>query len=120
MAEENEDEIATRDLSAPSTPKIDEKDLAQYMPMIRSYIRKILRRDEIEDGVQTVMARALENLDKFRGESTPRVWLLGIARNVGYELARVRQRQPLLASDDEHGPTVETTSPDPSQEELLF
>jgi len=119
MAEENEDEIATRDLSAPSTPKIDEKDLAQYMPMIRSYIRKILRRDEIEDGVQTVMARALENLEKFRGESTPRVWLLGIARNVGYELARVRQRQPLLASDDEHGPTVETTSPDPSQEELL-
>lgn len=99
---------------------LSEKDLAKHIPIIRSYIRKILRKDEIEDGVQTVLARALENLDRYRGESSPRVWLLGIARNVGYELARSRQRQPLLvdSTDDNSGPQP-TDHDAPTQEELL-
>lgn len=105
------------------TPRtLSEKDLARHIPVIRSYIRKILRRDEIEDGVQTVLARALENLDKYRGDSTPRVWLLGIARNVGYELARTRQRQPLYVESSEEAHAAsgmpETTS-EPNQEEVL-
>ena len=84
----DQDSAVTADLT-PHT--LSEKDLAKHIPVIRSYIRKILRKDEIEDGVQTVLMRAVENLDRYRGDSTPRVWLLGIARNVGYELARNRQ-----------------------------
>jgi RNA polymerase sigma-70 factor, ECF subfamily len=98
---------------------LTENDLAEHIPVIRSYIRKILRKDEIEDGVQTVLARALENLDRYRGESSPRVWLLGIARNVGYELARSRQRQPVLMDNSEDGAGPMPHDSAPSQEELL-
>ena len=100
---------------------LGEEDLAQHIPVIRNYLRKIVRRDEIEDAVQTVLARALENLDRYRGDSTPRVWLLGIARNVGYELARARQRGPLLSGkdDDQPGGELGIAPPEPTQEELL-
>lgn len=109
--------------TADLTPRtLTEKDLAKHIPVIRSYIRKILRKDEIEDGVQTVLARALENLERYRGESTPRVWLLGIARNVGYELARSRQRQPLYveSSEEAHAASgMPETDQGPNQEEVL-
>lgn len=101
---------------------ITEKELAQHSGVIRNYLRRILRKDEIEDGVQTVLARALENLDRYRGEGSPRVWLLGIARNVGYELARARQRRPMLMNDhQEDAPNVGDAHPSPeaSQEEAL-
>lgn len=52
----------------------------------------MLRPDELEDATQTVLQRALENMHRFRGDSSPRVWILGIARNVGLEVARARQR----------------------------
>jgi RNA polymerase sigma-70 factor, ECF subfamily len=74
--------------------KLSEDELADHIPMIQRYLAKMLRPDEIEDGTQTVLTRALENLDRFRGDSSPRVWLLGIARNVGFEIARARQRRP--------------------------
>lgn len=102
---------------------ISEHDLAQHIPIIRNYLRKIVRRDEIDDAVQTVLARALENLRRYRGDSSPRVWLLGIARNVGYEQARARQRGPVLASKEhdessnELGPGI--ALPEPTQEDVL-
>ena len=56
---------------------ITAEDLAQHTPILTNYLRKFVRPNELDDAVQTVMARALENLDKYRGDSTPRVWLLG-------------------------------------------
>lgn len=73
--------------------RLDERDLAKHGLSIRRYLAGILRPDEIEDATQTVLQRALENLHKFRGDSSPRVWILGIARNVGLEVARARQRE---------------------------
>ena len=78
--------------------QITAEDLAQHTPILTNYLRKFVRPNELDDAVQTVMARALENLDKYRGDSTPRVWLLGIARNVGFEQGRRRQKAPILAS----------------------
>lgn len=97
------------------------QDLTHHTPVIRNYIRKIVRKDEVEDGVQTVLARALENLTRYRGESTPRVWLLGIARNVGYELARARQRRPKLVQDADNSSSSEASvlAPEPTVEDLL-
>jgi RNA polymerase sigma-70 factor (ECF subfamily) len=115
----DQDSAVTADLT-PHT--LSEKDLAKHIPVIRSYIRKILRKDEIEDGVQTVLMRAVENLDRYRGDSTPRVWLLGIARNVGYELARNRQRQPLYveSSEEAHAASgMPEATGEPNQEEML-
>lgn len=96
-------------------------DLARHIPSIRRYLGRILRRDEIEDGVQTVLQRALENRDRFRGESSSRVWLLGIARNVGFELARARSRQPKLADNPNDGASQGDVLGDsgPTQEDLL-
>ncbi len=101
---------------------LTEADLAEHIPIIRNYLRKIVRREEIEDAVQTVLARALENLERYRGDSSPRVWLLGIARNVGYEQARSRQRAPLLASKEQEDVNVEagiSGAPEPTTEEVL-
>jgi RNA polymerase sigma-70 factor (ECF subfamily) len=105
----------------PGDSTLTEKQLAEHIPVIRNYLRKIVRPDEIEDAVQTVLARALENLERYRGESSPRVWLLGIARNVGYEQARARQRGPRLAlkEGEEPGADPGLAAPAPTQEERL-
>lgn len=110
----------TDDENQPS-PKVEDA-LASHIPSIRRYLSKILRRDEIEDGVQTVLQRALESRDRFRGESSARVWILGIARNVGFELARSRKRQPRLADDASEGGASGDIAPEwaePTQEDLL-
>jgi RNA polymerase sigma-70 factor (ECF subfamily) len=99
---------------------LSENELADHIPMIRRYLAKMLRPDELEDGTQTVLTRALENLEKFRGDSSPRVWLLGIARNVGFEIARARQRRPRQAEPgDEVSSGDLLVSETPSQEEQL-
>lgn len=77
----------------PNANVLTEAGLAKHAGSIQRYLAGILRPDELEDATQTVLQRALENLEKFRGDSSPRVWLLGIARNVGLEIARARQRE---------------------------
>jgi RNA polymerase sigma-70 factor, ECF subfamily len=105
-----------------SAGRADDTDLATHIPSIRRYLGKILRRDEIEDGVQTVLQRALESRDRFRGDSSMRVWILGIARNVGFELARTRTRLPKLADHPNEGGATGDIVVDwqePTQEDLL-
>ncbi|MBK8012351.1 MAG: RNA polymerase sigma factor [Deltaproteobacteria bacterium] len=96
---------------------LTEAQLAEHIPTIRRYLKKMLRTDEIADGTQTVLQRALENLHRFRGDSSPRVWLLGIARNVGFEMARARARGTTLA--DEGLTTGDIVAGGPDQEETL-
>ena len=106
---------------------LHEKDLAKHGLSIRRYLAGILRPDEIEDATQTVLQRALENLHRFRGDSSPRVWVLGIARNVGLEVARARQRDVARthrrtvrgeAGEELSGPDL-LTADFPSQEDQL-
>jgi RNA polymerase sigma factor (sigma-70 family) len=101
---------------------LDESELSRHLPSIRKYLMKILRRDEIEDGVQTVVQRVLENRDRFRGESTTRVWILGVTRNVGFEIARARMKLPKFAEHPNEGGQTGDIVPEwqePTQEELL-
>lgn len=103
-------------------PTLTDEELAAHVPSIRKYLLKILRRDEIEDGVQTVIQRVLESRDRFRGESSTRVWILGIARNVGFEIARTRMRLPRLAEHPNEGAATGDIVPEwqePTQEEML-
>lgn len=79
--------------AGPPAETLTEGELTKHTVAIRRYLNGILRPDEIEDATQTVLQRALENIAKFRGDSSPKVWLLGIARNVGFEVARARQRE---------------------------
>ena len=60
--------MPAKDQDGPA-PKISDHDLAEHIPSIRRYLSRILRPDEIQDGTQSVLQRALENLGRFRGDS---------------------------------------------------
>ncbi len=51
---------------------------------------------EVEDLVQETYLRALRSLPRYRGEASPTVWLLAVARNVCADHVRRRQRQRRL------------------------
>ncbi len=109
-----------------ASKSVTEDDLARHVSSIRRYLAGILRPDEIEDAAQTVLQRALENLGRYRGDSSARVWVLGIARNVGLEIARARQREitrtwgPRPTDSGDELSTGDLLSIDePSQEEQL-
>jgi len=57
--------------------------VARYSDHVYAYVRRRLipRADLAEDLVQEIFLAAWENLDKFRGDSPLRSWLLGIARH---------------------------------------
>ena len=108
-------------------PQLRQEDLSRHGLSVRRYLAGILRPDELEDATQTVLQRGLENLERYRGDSSPRVWLLGIARNVGLEVARARQRavarsSPRTArSESGEDPPAHELLPSehPSQEDAL-
>lgn len=51
------------------------------------------------DLAQDTFIRALAGVDRFRGDSSYRTWLLGIARNVHREWVRSSRRQALPTED---------------------
>lgn len=61
-----------------------------------------------EDATQEVFTDALRALATFRGDSSPRTWLLSIARNRCIDYLRARKRDPW-------GGTLDEASPDPDE-----
>ncbi len=108
------------------SPGIPDAELARHGLSVRRYLAGMLRPDEIEDAAQTVLQRALERRDRFRGDSSARVWMLGIARNVGLEVARARQKAvartrrpaPILGVEAPHSEDL-LTAEGPDQEDRL-
>lgn len=47
---------------------------------------------DVEDLVQEVFIRAIKGIDSFQEKSSPKTWLLSIARNVGIDEIRRRKR----------------------------
>jgi RNA polymerase sigma-70 factor, ECF subfamily len=64
--------------------------------------RLVPRADLVEDLVQEVFLAAWENLDKFRGDSSLRSWLLGIARHKVEDHYRKRLRELQLPEEEEN------------------
>ena len=58
--------------------------------------------DEAEDVTQDAFLRAFHRLDRFRGESPFRSWLLRIAHNAALDALDRRRRDPVAS--DERGP----------------
>lgn len=79
--------------------------LASAEPTVRAYLANRLRSSEVEDAAQTVMQRALERIEAFQSAERPRAWLIGVARNVAYEVMRARVR--------DMPPEGEASDPDP-------
>lgn len=92
-------------------------ELASSEPVVRTFLANRLRGSELEDATQTVMQRALERWEAFEAADRPRAWLLGVARNVAFEVLRARARAPVPAGELElSDPTQE---PHPTAEEQL-
>lgn len=54
------------------------------------------RSRDVEDLVQETFVRALRGIAGYQGQSSPKVWLLAIARNIAIDFARKQKRTPLL------------------------
>jgi RNA polymerase sigma-70 factor (ECF subfamily) len=70
------------------------RDVFQYV------VRRVPRREEAEDITAEVFAAAFVGLPRFRGQSPPYLWLLGIARRqIAIALRRKAARRETLASE---------------------
>ena len=85
--------------------------VARYADHIFTYVRRRLipRADLVDDLVQEVFLAAWENLEKFRGDSPLRSWLLGIARHKVEDHYRKRLRE-LQFQEEGEGPIEEPVS----------
>src|SRR5499427_10919283 len=79
--------------------------VARYADHVYAYVRRRLipRADLVEDLVQEVFLAAWESLDKFRGDSSLRNWLLGIARHKVEDHYRKRLREVQFQDEEESG-----------------
>lgn len=75
--------------------------------------RLLGREADALDAVQDGFVKALRNLDRFRGHSSFKTWLLRVVSNAALDLGRRRQRQgwndrPPAAPPDRPGPDART------------
>jgi RNA polymerase sigma-70 factor (ECF subfamily) len=84
--------------------------VARYSDAVYAYVRHRLapRAELVDDLVQEVFLAALAGLATFRGESTLRSWLLGIARHKVESYYRERLRDPDPLDVDTPEPAVES------------
>jgi len=100
------DELSDRELVAEVLRK-DRKATAEFIgrhaDCVYAYVRRRLipRVELVDDLVQEIFLSAWENLDKFRGESPLRNWLLGIARHKVEDHYRQRLRDLQFLEEDE-------------------
>jgi RNA polymerase sigma-70 factor (ECF subfamily) len=99
-------EVSDRDLIAEVLRK-DRKATAEFVARcadpVYSYVRHRLfpRADLVEDLVQEVFLAAWQSLDKFRGDSSLRSWMLGIARHKVEDHYRSQLRELPIGEEDE-------------------
>lgn len=79
----------------------------RYSDSVYGYVRQRLapRADLVDDLVQDVFIAALKGLPRFRGSSSLRGWLVGIARHKveDYYRTQIRQMRSLSDVDDDSG-----------------
>jgi len=102
---------ADRELAAAILRK-DRKATAQFVAdhvdPVHAYVKRRLvpRADLVEDVVQEVFLAALASLDRYRGSSSLRSWVLGIARHKVEDFYRAQLRAPLMFDEDHEGPAA--------------
>jgi len=84
--------------------------LRRNQTAVRAFLRRVCGDPtEADDLAQDTFITAFARLDRFRGESSLRVWLCGIAYNKALvsrrSEARRQQREHLAMQGDEHGPS---------------
>jgi len=91
-----------------------------YLPRLYRFVLPRVRRSEsvAEEVCQTVLTRAVQRIDHYRGEASLFTWLCQIARNEIADLWRKEKRRgrvEVLAEDDPHvAATLESLEGDPA------
>lgn len=82
-----------------------------YADEIYNYLIYYLNdKHHVEDILQEVFIRALKHVDRYKGTSHPKTWLISIARNLAMDEARKRKRQTQLfrrSQKEKHGISIE-------------
>lgn len=65
---------------------------------VRRYCAHMMGTHDADDLTQLTFLRAMRSLPSYRGDSTARTWLIGIARHVCLDELRSRQRRDRLVS----------------------
>jgi RNA polymerase sigma-70 factor (ECF subfamily) len=91
--------------------------VSQHADAVHGYVRHRLapRTDLVDDVVQDVFLAAFEHLGQFRGTSSLRSWMLGIARHKVEDFYRRQLRIPDPLDAEEHEPAVD----EPLAEEVI-
>ena len=101
----------------------DRKATAEFVNRHADHVYGYVRRRLIphtefaDDLVQEVFLAAWENLEKFRGESSLRTWLLGIARHKVEDHYRKRLREVQVPGEEE-SPSSEPVDPHSVEEAI--
>jgi RNA polymerase sigma-70 factor (ECF subfamily) len=86
----------------------------RHVVAVRRFVHDLVRdRHLADDATQEVFARAHAQLNRLEDHDRFKPWILGIARNVAFEVRRVRQHEPIEENDDEGTPDAVIPSPDP-------
>ncbi|MFA1819399.1 RNA polymerase sigma factor [Virgibacillus oceani] len=64
-----------------------------YADDIYRFLVYYMSTTDVEDIVQEVFIKAIDKYDSFNGESSPKTWLISIARNLAIDEARRKKRQ---------------------------
>lgn len=76
------------------------QDLSRHEAAVFTYFRRMGRQPaDAADLTQDTFVRALVGVERFRGESSYRTWLLGIARNLDREWIRKSYRTPVVVDE---------------------
>lgn len=116
------------DLDVQLLRRTAEGDRAAFDALVRRHAGAVLRLGRAicgdvglaEDAAQQAFLDAFRNAHRFRGEASPRTWLLTIARNAALKLRGRQQREtPRAAPLDELGTAAGWGSADPEALTLL-
>lgn len=77
---------------------------------VHRYCAHVFTTEAADDLTQATYLRALRSLSSYRGESSARTWLIGIARHVCLDEMRTRQRRGRLVTRLRAQP-IETVAP---------
>ncbi|MEO8183774.1 MAG: sigma-70 family RNA polymerase sigma factor [Deltaproteobacteria bacterium] len=83
---------------------------AEHFEFIWRSLRRLgVKPEDLDDAVQDVFIVFLRRRSEFRGQSSQRTWLFGIANNVAHEYRRKQQRaaraEPMTEGHPAHGPS---------------
>ncbi|WP_421117945.1 sigma-70 family RNA polymerase sigma factor [Aquihabitans daechungensis] len=96
----------------------EEAFVARTIDDVWRYCRHLMGPAHADDATQATYLRALRSLGSFRGESSAKTWLIGVARNTCLDLRRTLARrsrldhrlqaQPWAVADDLHADGIPT------------